>query len=300
MGGGDCEYYTHSEAELKGEGSCKGAECCQFSDKQFTTYHCATFCEICDADNGLISDCDNDGIMDYQDCYDHDASKSTKEDGIPCDPDADSDGIADSCDQSPLVIPLMGMTESPTVVDQGGRGSIPTDGIFTLPGQSTSAPTQTTQGSPTEAPVQEPAPAPSHEVEDEDGDGDEDEDEDEDGGDGEAAPSQGTAPAPAPLPEPAATTAPPVASPAKIECNDLLSNFCQYATNDKCTKNAIYHKACAKTCAENFFVSCPSDRRRSATALNVALDAHSAECSTTTRAQCDEPLIALMCPSFCN
>lgn len=272
MGGGDCEYYTHSEAELIGEGSCKGAECCQFSDKQFTTYHCATFCEICDADNGLISDCDNDGIMDYQDCYDHDASKSTKEDGIPCDPDADSDGIADSCDQSPLVIPLMGMTESPTVVDQGGRGSIPTDGIFTLPGQSTSAPTQTAQGSPTKAPVQEPAPGPS----------------------------QGTAPAPAPLPEPAATTASPVASPAKIECNDLLSNFCQYATNDKCTKNAIYHKACAKTCAENFFVSCPSDRRRSATALNVALDAHSAECSTTTRAQCDEPLIALMCPSSCN
>merc|ERR1711918_306152 len=70
------------------------------------------------------------------------------------------------------------MTESPTVVDQGGRGSIPTDGIFTLPGQSTSAPTQTAQGSPTKAPVQEPAPGPS----------------------------QGTALAPAPLPEPAAKT----------------------------------------------------------------------------------------------
>jgi hypothetical protein len=282
VGAGDCSFYTHSEAVLKGHGDCQGIECCPYSDKAFTLYHCAEFCQVCDYDNSIVSDCDGDGMMDFDDCYDNDPSKHTFDGVNPCDSDFDGDGISDDCD-----------------TNSHNRGNAPdADGDADGDGDADADADADADGG---------AGAGAGADDDSDGDGDTGADSDGDAGadsDGDGGgdaddvdadsdgDSAGGVDEVTSAPTPATTLAP------EGDCEDLLPNFCQYATEDKCTKNAVYHRACGKTCFTTFSVACPSDRRRNIQHIAMSEDM-GPECSGIVAKDCDN-ILAALCPSMCK
>lgn len=282
----DCSLYTFSIAKSQNK-DCVGVACCEFGDKEFIMKYCASFCSVCDEDNGVINDCDGDSISDIADCYDSDPTSSIMEDrdsdGIidPCDSDSDSDGISDTCDNTPF-----GHND---VVGKGSDSTVPN----TDSGSSTSSSSTTTVVPSTTSDLSSTTEPPS--TTDDPGSS-------TDSGSTTTS-SSSTTVSPSISDDSASssnTDSEANISEIPANCKDLLSNFCQFANKNKCTSNQIYHRACAYTCRVSHDVACPSDRRRSVTSLQVALDAQSAECSMVTVTECTMPHIAALCPASCK